>query len=612
MSRQSLSMALGHRAAGRHTRAEAMLAASADQLEPERSRLQALCAAELGRTSESERILANLTRRFPASPIIQSDLGVLLFRAGRWRAACARFRRALSLDPEDHESALGLAAALRQSGRAKDSVAEYRRLIETGHRLAVALEGLYLAAGEAGDLESILPDIQRVLRRNPRCPTAHSILAEILFDQSEGARACDHLKREARLSLAQIDSMRIYYSLGSPSQTPAAECRRIGGWIRKYTPAPKASMAPARPVRSRGKLRVGYLTGEFTRVPAYYFVFPLVKYHNPEAVNIYGYHSRAREDDRTDEFRALTTRFHSVSNWSDDRIADQVRRDGIDVLVDLSGHFDDQRLAVFRQRPAPVSFSYPNHPSTTGVQEIDYIFTDRWIDPAGSPRKYVERPWHLAGGYLPFMGIPFAPAVAPPPAVRNGFITFGVLQKALKLNNVVFDCLAGALLETPRSRLILRYNSEDLENRNSAASQRLLGEFRKRGVSPDRIQLGGNLRRAKYLAIRREFDIALDTFPYNGQTTTCDSLWMGVPTVTMAGDTHVSRVGYSLMARLGLEDWTASSVKEYAAVAARQAGRISDLVELRRNLRGLVRKHLSPRTVGKEVEHAYLAAAGRS
>jgi len=570
-------------------------------------RLLALRYSAEGKEEEAEQILRQLARRHPEQAMVRADLGVCLFRGGQWAAAAREFHRALLVDPDDGETAVYLANALRLSGQTRASLDVFRKLIDAGWADPVVLEGFYRAALEGGDLEGILPDMQRLLKRKPRLSLAHGIAGEIHFEHGRGDKGCDHLAREGRLSDAAVDSIRIYYMLGEPSSTAEQEKRVISRWVERYTKAPERAPAVVRR-RGRGRLRVGYLTGEFTRVPAWYFVFPMVRYHDPAVVSVYGYHSRKRMDDRTKEFESYCTAFQHVASWSDDHIAERIRRDRIDVLVDLSGHFDDQRLAVFRHRPAPVSFAYPNHPSTTGVREIDYIFTDRWIDPPGSASKYVEQPWHLESGCVPFLGLEGAPEVSEPPAMRNGYITFGVLQKSLKLNDVVWDLLAGAMRATPGSRLILRYNCADLDNPRSAASQRIRGEFGKRGVAGSRIFLGSLLPRTEYLAQRREFDIALDTFPYNGQTTTCDSFWMGVPTVTMAGETHVSRVGYSLLARMGMEEWVATSVEEYAAIAGREAANLERLSELRRTLRGRVQKALNPVRFGREVEQAFLTA----
>jgi predicted O-linked N-acetylglucosamine transferase (SPINDLY family) len=537
-----------------------------------------------------------------------ADLGVLHFRSRRWRHAIERFRRALVFHPEDLETATYLASALRLSGREKESIHEYRSLIRRGYYPKTVLDGLHAALVETDDVGSMLADLDIVLKADPACTYAHALAADIYLAQGCGDIACDHLRQEGELTAAVIDACRLHYRLGTSEAKAATQLQMICGWVDTYLARPPSRALLTRGPKKAGRMRVGYLTGEFTRVPAYYFIYPFIGHIDRDRVSIYGYHSRRLEDDRTQEFRNCCNRFYRVSDWSDAQILDRIRRDEVDVLVDLSGHFEDNRLGVFRHSPARVSFTYPNHPSTTGVPQIDYIFTDRWIDPPGSPTKYLETAWHLPSGCIPFTGIPGAPPVVEPPCVRNGFVTFGVLQKALKLNDVVYDCIAAAMLETPRSRLVLRYHCYDLENRNSTVAQRVLSEFISRGVSADRVRLGCGRPRREYLASRAEFDIALDTSPYNGQTTTCDSFWMGVPTITLAGETHASRVGLSLLTRVGLEEWVATTPVEYGRLAARHAANVRKLCQLRGNLRQLVREHLSPRVFGREVEEAFRRA----
>jgi protein O-GlcNAc transferase len=588
--------------AGRLARARTTNAAG-----PELLRLLAVSRARLGDDDEAERLLRAAARRQPPSPMVHSDLGVLLAHREAWRAAAAAFARAVKLDPSDRIALLYLATARRNAGRIRAAIRIYRQLLKREPAQLDALEGLIEAAKLGRDLESALPELERALAAAPREGRIRRWLTDVHFEHGRDELGCKQLT-ETRLHRSQIDSILLHTRLGDPLYSVDRQRDAYGNWIRRYTEPPaRARVRPAS--RARRKLRIGYLTGEFTRVPAYYFLSPLLYLPDAEKTRLFGYHSRAREDEHTAEFHRCCSRFHRVAEWSDDRLAEQIRRDGIDILVDMSGHFDDNRLAVFRQRPAPVSFTYPNYPATSGVPEIDYIFTDRWVDPPDGHRRYVETPWRLPSGYLAYAAPRNAPAVAPPPVLRNGHITFGLMQKPLKLHAGVWDGVAQCLLATPRSRLIIQYASEDLDNSRSAACCRMRDEFARRGVSQARIQFRGARFYREYLNLRAEIDICLDAFPYNGQTTTCDSLWMGVPTITLAGETHVSRVGYSLLARVGLDEWVASSPQSYVELAAHHAADIARLTRLRQTLRKQVRDGLNGRRLAREAQNAFLEAA---
>ena len=607
----SFPAAVDEIAAGHFSLAQQILLDAGLRHSTEGHRLLAVCLAELNDLERAIQILRRLARMDPSHPFVLYDLAVLQFRTGQWASAVQTFRRALQLKPDDLDSAVFLASALRLQGTPVKAQAALARLLERNPRDNRILEGLVLSASEAEDVESILPLLDRALAVRARSPLAFVLAAEIHIKHGRGLLACDYLRRDGRMSPAAIDSIQLYFSLASPAYSVARQKKLVSRWVENYLPAPSQDRPGIRSARSRQPLRVGYLTGEFTRSPAHYFIYPLIRYHDASLVHVFAYHNRSYVDDRTRAVRRLSSEFHHVSEWTDDQVIDRIRRDRIDVLVDLSGHCDDNRLSVFRQRPAPISFCYPNYPSTTGLPEIDYIFTDRWIDPHGSPSKYVEKPWYIDSGYLSFTGIPDAPPLSPLPALKNGYITFGVLQQTLKFHPGVWDCLAGALRETPRSKLILRSSCDDFDNRRSVASRRVLHEFESRGVSASRVELGGSLSRYDYLKCRDQFDIALDTFPFNGQTTTCDNFWMGVPTVSLAGQTHVSRVGYSLLSRLGLEDWVATSTTGYVELIVKHAQDLTRLASLRRSLRATTQKRLNPKVLAKAVERAYLSASGR-
>jgi predicted O-linked N-acetylglucosamine transferase (SPINDLY family) len=572
-------------------------------------RLRAVSISRLGDDAEAERLLRLAARRHPEAPLVYSDLGVVLAGRGRWSSAAGAFSRAVMLDESDAAAWLYLAMAHRQLGRLARAMRCYRRVLEREPANLSAIEGLLETAEQAGDLESVLPDLERARLAAPRERRLHRWIMWVHFEHGRDELACEHLFREARLGRPEIESIRLHARLGNPAYSADQQRRAYSRWIHRYTKPPK-ERAPAILRPSTRKLRIGYLTGEFTWVPAYHFLAPLARFHDPDLGYLFGYHSRAREDERTATLRRHCHRLYNVSGWPDERLVDRIRQDRIDILVDMSGHFDDNRLSAFRQRPASISFTYPNYPATTGVPEVDYIFTDRWIDPRDGARRYVEQPWHLPSGSISYYATD-SPPVSPPPVLRNGHITFGLTQKPLKIHAGVWDAVAQCLRAVPRSRLLIQYASDDLHNSRSAACSRIRDEFARRGVPPARIRFCGRLSRLAYLELRSEIDIALDTWPYNGQTTTCDSLWMGTPTITMAGETHASRVGYSLLSRLGLDDWVATSQESYVELAAARAKDVRRLTELRQELRRRVRDRLNPRRFASEVQDAFRIAAQR-
>jgi protein O-GlcNAc transferase len=366
---------------------------------------------------------------------------------------------------------------------------------------------------------------------------------------------------------------------------------------------------PARP------LRVGYLSGDFRNHPMPRFFFPLLRGHDRSRVTVFCYSDVPRPDAQTARLRAHADGWRDISGMDDDAVAAQIRADAIDVLVDLAGHLDNRRLLVFARRPAPVRASYIGYPNTTGMRSMQYRITDEFHDlrgpasavAAGAPSLhplYSERLVDLPGccwAYEPGDD-PLPPEVNGLPAAASGRVTFAVFNRLIKVTTQMAGLWSRILWLVPGSRLAVL----DSAGAGEASLRRSLARL---GLEDAEIVAYPRGTRAEYLARYLEVDIALDTFPYAGMTTTCDAMWMGVPTVTLAGQTHVSRTGVSLLSAVGLHELIASTPQEYASIAAGLAADLSRLVALRAGLRERMRSSplLDGAGLARRLERAYQA-----
>jgi predicted O-linked N-acetylglucosamine transferase (SPINDLY family) len=257
-----------------------------------------------------------------------------------------------------------------------------------------------------------------------------------------------------------------------------------------------------------------------------------------------------------------------------------VSGDGIDILVDLAGHTAQNRLPLFARKAAPVQLSYCGYPNTTGLAEIDYYVTDANLDSEDDASLYTERLLRIPGCFCCYMPSDNTPQVNDLPALRAGHITFGSLHPLMRLSGAVLDLFSAVLKAAPSARL--RIVRDTLQGE---AKRRLEGEFLKRGIDPLRIDLVHELPRQGHLALYHGIDIALDTFPWSGHTAACESLWMGVPTVTLFGNRHAGRMAATILRNVGLPQWVAASEEDYCAVACRAAADFDKLKTMRRNLR---------------------------
>lgn len=331
-------------------------------------------------------------------------------------------------------------------------------------------------------------------------------------------------------------------------------------------------------------LRVGYVSADFRNHAVGYFVAPLLARHDARAVSVYCYSNRAKRDEMTERMRAHAT-WRELHGRSDAEAEQMIRGDAIDVLVDLSGHTQGNRLPVFARRPAPVQVTFLGYPATTGMAAIDYRLTDACADPPGeSERYYREKLVRLPRSLWCYRPGDDMPEVAPLPAGRTGRVTFGSMNSVLKLNARVIGVGARILAAVAGSRLLIATVA------SGEARERIAAEFAAHGIDKARLSFVDRIETHAYRRLFGDIDIALDPFPCNGGTTTCESLWMGVPVVTLAGDGFRSRAGLSLLTHAGLTELVAADENEYVARAAALAGDLSALAALRAGLRDMLRE----------------------
>ncbi|MGD0462113.1 MAG: hypothetical protein ABSB74_06465 [Tepidisphaeraceae bacterium] len=326
---------------------------------------------------------------------------------------------------------------------------------------------------------------------------------------------------------------------------------------------------------------------------------PLLGHHDSRAVNIICYNNSRIGDEITAKLRRFCAVWRDVSSLSDDQLADQIRRDRIDVLVDLSLHSAGNRMLVFATKPAPVQVSWLGYAGTTGLKTMDYRLTDPYFDPAGTDDCYSERSIRLPHSYWCYEPIDPTVSVNELPAGNNGYVTFACVNNSAKITLGASELWAKILSDVPRSRLLI------LSPPGGHRSQ-IMGQFAARQIDTSRVEFVERKTLLGYLLQFHRVDINLDTFPCGGGTTTCDALWMGVPTVSLRGATAVGRAGVSILSNADLKDWIAESPEEYLRVATQMAADVNGLRELRSRLRGKMEKSplMDAGRFASDMEHA--------
>ncbi len=512
-----------------------------------------------------------------------NGLAISLVALGRHEEAEPVYRKALEIKPEFAEAHINLANLLKLRGKRKDAEAHFRKALELQPRSIAGLVNLGNLYKDMGRVGEAMANYEKALEIKPGFAPAHNNLANLHKDQGESVEAVAHFRKAIEFDPALIDAhsnllLSLHYSADF---APEEIFETHLDWARRHAEPLTARAAPHDNTREPDRrLRLGYVSPDLRRHPVASFLEPVLSHHDRAGFELFCYANVERPDKVTERLRAIAGGWRDLRGLPDDQVAKMVRADRIDILVDLAGHTAYSRMGVFARKPAPVQAGWLGYPNTTGLSAVDYRITDAFADPPGAAdRLHTEQLARLPHGFHCFSPAVEAPAVVPPPVDTAGHITFASFNMLSKVGPAVIARWSEILLALPDARMILK--APPLAD--AGARERLAARFSTHGIAAERLEMHGYIPApAGHLALYNKVDIALDTFPYNGVTTTCEALWMGVPVVAEAGNSHVSRVGVSLLSNLGLGELIAERPGGYVALAldlARDRARLGNLRE---------------------------------
>lgn len=559
----------------------------------------------LGNLPEAEKCLRNAVRISPDLPEAHFNLGNALKLQGKLEEAIDTYRRAARLRP-DVGTFINLGNTLKQCDRPDEAIECLQQAVSLQPDNADAHYNLGSALRAEGKLDGAVEAYQRAIRLRPDFAEAYNNLGVVLLDQQKFDDAIGCYREALRIKPDHaVAHSNLLHSLNYQSIEPSAVFHEHQQWdVQHARRQPRYSHYSNVPDPER-RLRIGYVSPDLRRHSVAFFIEPLLAQHDRATVEVACYSDVARPDDTTRRLKDAADIWRDIHGLSNERVAEQIRADGIDILVDLAGHAGMHRLLVFARKPAPLQISYLGYPNTTGLATMDYRFTDAWADPPGQTEAFhSEALIRLEPGFLCYQPPPDAPAIAPLPACEAGYVTFGSFNHFTKVNTEVIGTWAAILNAIPGTRLLMKHKLLA----DAGIRKRIHELFSRNGIEQDRVSLLGSMPSTiEHLNTYNRVDIALDTFPYNGTATTCEALWMGVPVITLAGRTHVARVGVSLLAQLRLAECIAQDRKSYIDAAVGMAGDLDRLAGLRAALRR--RMQDSPlcdaKTFTGKVERAY-------
>jgi predicted O-linked N-acetylglucosamine transferase (SPINDLY family) len=627
---------------------------------------------QAGRPDEAREAYARGARLLPNEPLLYNNLGAACQETGRLEEALRAFRRAVDLAPEDPLYLTNLAGVLQKLERYEESLpfAEKASRIAPDYATAwINLGAGLLALARFAEAETAnrralalldLPETRDNLAEALRCqgkydeaqavlaplletrPTPHSYIiyakclnerraygeAESLLrralarfpdDESLWMGLAENLGAQGRLAeaLALTDTLRTRF--GKPDFNAAG----VVFWLNAVEADPTRALTEARaaaanlgpaprkaprlsPVGNR-RLRVGYVSPDLRRHSVAFFFEGLLRHHDRERFEIFCYQANEQSDDVTERLRGYGDAWRQVSRWTDEGLARKVREDRIDILVDLAGWTAHNRLGAFARKPAPIQVTYLGYPNTTGLATMDWRLTDPWADPEGlTDPWYTEKLYRLPRVFLAYNPPAGAPAPLSPRPDRP--FTFGSFNAIHKVSDRLIRLWGRILAALPEARLFLKTGALS----DPKVRERLLEHFAAFGIPTGRIELAPWTKDiGEHLAQYHRVDLALDTFPYHGTTTTCEALWMGTPVLTLAGSTHASRVGVSLLTAVGLDELIAEDDDAYVARACALARDRAQLSALRTGLREKMAASplLDAAGLARAIEDAYATMA---
>jgi protein O-GlcNAc transferase len=537
--------------------------------------------AGVGQFEEAAEAFDKALRLQPHNAELHANLGNIFSEQKFFERAVASYQAALTLNPNLPDTWYNLGNTLWELGRYHEAVDAQRQAVTFKPDNANAWYNLGTALCNTGAMDDAKAAFRRALELRPDLGEAYTGLASVYHATGLLRESIDCYRRAVQLiGRANVSGNLLVALHLDPASTPQSLHLEHAEWNQRFARPLAAEIQPhPNPPDANRRIRVGFVSAYLHSRPVGRFLTPLFENHDGDAFDIVCYSDLRHGDATTATLRARCELWRDTETLDDAQLAGQVREDGIDILIDLGMHTRGNRLLTFARKPAPVQVTYLAYCSTTGLETIDYRISDPYLDPTDANQPYYSEKTVRIPSYWCYPPPEHAPDVNDLPAARNAFITFGCLNDFGKVSDLSLKLWARILSQSPNSRLVLHCFE-------GAHRSRIFNILQQSGVDPSRIDFLGMQSPPQYFATYHRIDIALDPTPWCGGTTTCDSLYMGVPVVTLAGPTAISRGGASILGQISHQEWVTHDHAQYVRTALNLAGDLARLAHLRQSLRG--------------------------
>lgn len=538
-----------------------------------------------GKWDQAEQHYQNGVAAHSDNAVMMMNLGNIYLQQNDPAKAEEIYYRAIALDPNVPEIYFNLGDVYHEQGLLEQAETLYKKALALNPRYIDALFHLSMLYRAQAKLTEAIETNLKIVEIEPNHAGAYLNLGNIYKYQGNISEAIHYYRKaySLRPDHALAHSNYIFVLHYDPHISSEEIYRETLAWSARHTEntpwlAHSNDRSPER------RLRIGYVSGDFCKHPAAVYIEPVLRHHNTSQVEIFCYSNYQKEDEVTKRLQFYADHWRNIVELSDAAAAALIQEDKIDILIDLSGHTAGNRLTLFARKPAPLQATWIGYFNTVGMKAMDYIITDRFLLPSEEEHLYVEKPLRLPNSSIVFKTHDLPIEVNALPAINNGYITFGCFNALSKLTPEVIGLWAEILKRIPNAKLYLKNKSFG----HPDVCELYSSQFAALGIEPSRLTFSGFSLTPEYLKSYNDVDLGLDPFPYNGATTTLDSLWMGVPLIALKGDRLVGHIGESLLGAVGLEEFIAASKTEYVEKAVAMAKNMNRLAEIRRTLRPIL------------------------
>jgi len=567
--------------------------------------------------AKAEKLYKEVLKENPNHADSHYNLGNILQELNQTEKAKSCFEKAIKIKPDYIEAHNNLGNLLHKFGEFKKAINCFEKAIKINFRQAVPHYNLGNAQKELEDYQKAKNCFLKAIEIKSDYIEAHINLGEVFQELGEFKKAINCFKQAI---IIDPNSANAYYNLGvvlgklGEHQNAINYFQKAINLKPDYTRAhsnklfnlfyleevdPKYYLSQAKKFRlslksinnellvkyqfdvNPKKIKVGFVSGDFRQHPVGYFLLDMLKYLKNKNLELTAYSNSKIKDSLSAELKSHFTNWCEITDQNDEKVVNQIRKDGIHILFDLSGHSAKNRLPIFINKPAPIQVTWGGFLNSTGIPEIDYIIGDPYVTPSKDSKYYTEKIFSLGNIYYCFSVPEFEIKITELPAIKNGYITFGSFNNLSKINNKVISLWSRILMTIPKSKIFLK----NKELNSLHLKKMIINNFKKNNISSDSIILEGFSPRNELLASYNKVDIALDTFPHSGGTTSFEAIWMGVPVLTKKGFKFISRMTESINHNVNMSDWIANNDNEYVKKAIKFSTNLERLSKIKKNLR---------------------------